>query len=308
MTSATHVLSDLETKAAAGQSLTAQEAERMVATVDLVSVGVVGESARRAVSADVVTFGRVLELTPIHSPALRVTPDATLAAVAGEVRITGVPLTADQAIGAVRQVTASMKGCRTGYSLADLWALSGGDAVRLAQLAAGLVAAGLDAVAELPIDRFSDVDQAAAAVEGATRGGLGVWRMTVHEAGAAVRLDLILRAAELQRRVSCLRAFAPLPRLDPAGEPSTGYDDVRTVAVARAVCLNIPHIQVDWPLYGPKLAQVAIAFGANDIDGIAVTDQPDLGPRRGAVEDILRQIRAAAAVPAERDGRYERRK
>jgi 2-iminoacetate synthase ThiH len=41
------------------------------------------------------------------------------------------------------------------------------------------------------------------------------------------------------------------------------------MALARLMCRSIPFIQVDWPLYGPKLAQVAIAYGANDIDGIA---------------------------------------
>jgi aminodeoxyfutalosine synthase len=111
----------------------------------------------------------------------------------------------------------------------------------------------------------------------------------------------------MQAATGAARAFAPLPRREPADLPSTGYDDVRTVAMARLVCVAIPFIQVDWPLYGPKLAQVAIAFGANDIDGIAPVDAPDLGPRRAPVEDISRQIRAASGTPLERDGRYEHR-
>ena len=76
------------------------------------------------------------------------------------------------------------------------------------------------------------------------------------------------------------KEFAPLPREDVPEQPSTGYDDVRTVAVARLVCSGIASIQVDWPLYGPKLAQVAIAFGADDIDGVAAIDALNLGPRR----------------------------
>jgi 2-iminoacetate synthase ThiH len=47
----------------------------------------------------------------------------------------------------------------------------------------------------------------------------------------------------------------------------------------------------------PKLAQVAIAYGANDIDGVAVVDQAELGPRRSAREEIERQIRAVVATP-----------
>ena len=110
---------------------------------------------------------------------------------------------------------------------------------------------------------------------------------------------------QVQEETSALRAFAPLPRQDPANLPATGYDDVRTVAAARLMARSIPFIQVDWALYGPKLAQVAIAYGANDIDGVAVTDAQNLGHRRSPKEDIERQIRAAACVPVERDGRYE---
>ena len=61
---------------------------------------------------------------------------------------------------------------------------------------------------------------------------------------------------------------------------------------------------MDWPLYGPKLAQVAIAYGADDIDGVAAVDTLQLGHRRSPREDIERQIRAAGAAPVERDGRY----
>jgi 2-iminoacetate synthase ThiH len=57
-------------------------------------------------------------------------------------------------------------------------------------------------------------------------------------------------------------------------------------------------------LYGPKLAQVAIAYGADDIDGVAAVDTLQLGHRRSPREDIERQIRAAGAAPMERDGRY----
>jgi aminodeoxyfutalosine synthase len=119
------------------------------------------------------------------------------------------------------------------------------------------------------------------------------------------RLDLIDRVARLQEAAGDVRAFAPLPRVDPLDEPSTGFDDARTVAAARLM-LDGPVIQVDWPLYGPKLAQVAVIFGAGDIDGVAAVDDAALGPRRAARADIERQIRAASGTPVERNGRYER--
>jgi aminodeoxyfutalosine synthase len=121
-------------------------------------------------------------------------------------------------------------------------------------------------------------------------------------------LDLIDRAVAVQQETGVLRAFAPLPRTDRSEAPSTGYDDIRTVAVAQLVAGGaIPAIQLDWVLYGPKLAQVAIAYGATDIDGVSAVDTAGLGPRRAPRADIERQIRSAFADPVERNGRYETR-
>jgi aminodeoxyfutalosine synthase len=87
-------------------------------------------------------------------------------------------------------------------------------------------------------------------------------------------------------------------------EPTTGYDDVKLIALARLVVSNIDSIQVDWPLYGPKLAQVALTVGADDVDGIAAADPGALGTRRSALEEIRSNIRAAGLEAAERDGRF----
>jgi aminodeoxyfutalosine synthase len=72
------------------------------------------------------------------------------------------------------------------------------------------------------------------------------------------------------------------------------------------VARDVPSIQVDWALYGPKLAQVALTVGADDVDGVAAVESSALGPRRSALEEILRNIRAAGLTPVERTGRYER--
>jgi aminodeoxyfutalosine synthase len=195
----------------------------------------------------------------------------------------------------------------TGFSLGDLLTFVGGDHLELADLARTLRADGLEAVAEVPLDRLGDTENAIEVVRAVAHGGLGAWRATVTRASMTDRLDLIARAIDIQSQTGVLRALAPLPRIDPADTPSTGYDDVRTIAVARIWARSIPAIQVDWPLSGPKLAQVAIAYGADDIDGIAATDDLQLGRRRSPREDMERQIRAAAAVPVERNGRYDRR-
>jgi hypothetical protein len=290
---------DLDDKAGRGERFDRLDAERVLAEPDLVSIGLLGEAARRRASQDVVTFGRVSEVAG-GAPA---EPGA-----AGELRVMGRPASIDEACRWVRSAADVAAGTPlTGLSLTDLLDLCGGDGATMREAAHALRSAGLESVAEVPLDRFESTAEAISTVQAIVDAGLHAWRWTIDQAGADVRLDLLMRAADMQAATHAARAFAPLPRRDSPDQPSTGYDDVRTVTVAKLVCVAIPFIQVDWPSYGPKLAQVAIAFGANDIDGIAPVDPPDLGPRRTPVEDISRQIRAASGTPAERNGRYERR-
>ncbi len=191
----------------------------------------------------------------------------------------------------------------TGFSLADLHALAP-DEDALASLCSRLHDAGLDAIAETPID-LDLLSQPAIAVRAARDAGLGVWRLTVQRlADNVARIATVERARELQAAVGGFRAFAPLPRTVSVTEPTTGYDDVKQVALARVVVTNIDSIQVDWPIYGPKLAQVALTVGADDVDGIAAVDPGVLGTRRSPIEEIKGNIRAAALEAVERDGRF----
>lgn len=292
---AVHALGDLEERLARGERMDRTDAERLFRCPDLVSVGVIGEQARRAISGSRVAFCRVAVVTD--------DVPSTEPGEAGEVRLVGTAASIDAVRERVRSAV-SWAGDTpvTGFALADLVAICEGDTRRLSALAANLAADGLAAVAEVALDGASSDDELVRQVQAVLAGGLGAWRVTVNEAaGAERRLDLIERACVVQQATGAIRAFAPLPRLDPADVPSTGYDDVKMVAAARVRCGDIPWIQVDWPLYGPKLAQVAITFGANDIDGVSTIDVDALGPRRAPLEDIRRQIRAAGAEPVERD-------
>jgi hypothetical protein len=290
-------LTDLAAKVAKREALTRADAERVLSCADLPAVGSLGEAARQARSGDRVTYGRVLTLAPGSRPESR--------EEAVEVRLTGGPASIDEACERVAAAVSLAAGATlTGYSLADLLQLVGSDHLALAALAKSLRHSGLQAVAEVPLDRLGDTENAVEVVRAVLYGGLGAWRATVDRAPAHARLDLIDRATAIQQETNALKAFAPLPRMEEAEGPSTGYDDVRTVAVAALMCASIPNIQVDWPLYGPKLAQVAIAYGANDIDGVSPTDTLDQGPRRSPREDVERQIRAAFAVPVARNGQY----
>jgi aminodeoxyfutalosine synthase len=292
-------LQDLEARAARGEAFSRADAERVMACADLVSVGVLGETARKAARGDRVTFCRVCRVGPGAWP-----PDR---GEAGEVRLEGVPASAEEARARVQEAAAFAEGVPlTGFSLADLLTLAGGDHLALVELAHALRADGLEAT-PLPIDRLGDAENTLEVVRAATRGGLGVWRAVVDRSAPEDRLDLIERAQVVQRETGALRAFAPLARFDAKDTPSTGYDDVKVIALARLVCREIPSIQVDWSLYGPKLAQVAIAYGADDLDAVPAADALGLGHRRSPGEDVRRQIAAAFAEPAERTGRFEPR-
>ena len=290
-------VSRFESLVSAGTPLSRAQAEELLSSPDLIGVGSLGEMARRASTGERVTFGRVLTVAPGAAFAS--------AGEAGEVRLTGAVQSADDARRRVREARPAVgAACLTGFSLANLLAISGSDHLALAELAGALKADGLEAIAEAPLDELGDADNIVEVIRAVEHGGLSVWRATIGRAAIGDRLGWFDRAAAVQRETSAFKAFAPLPRHDSADSPATGYDDVRSVAAARLMCRSIPFIQVDWPLYGPKLAQVAIAYGANDIDGVAVGDPAGLGHRRSPREEIERQIRAAFASPAERDGRY----
>src|SRR2546422_826225 len=111
--------------------------------------------------------------------------------------------------------------------------------------------------------------------------------------------------ADSRRAAAATRAFAPLPRTVTPAVPTTGYEDVTRVALARVIVDNVASIQVDWSLYGPKLAQVALTVGADDVDGVSAEDDMTEGRRRAPLEEIRRNIRAANQEPVERNGRFD---
>jgi aminodeoxyfutalosine synthase len=284
-----------------GRAFTSEEAAEVAACPDLVSVGVLGELARKAMRGDRVTFARVAVLSSEV-----VAPPTAGRGDAQEVRLVGRPVSLDDARARAAAARSMAEGATlTGFSTADLLELAGHDHLALAGVARALADAGLAAVAETPIDRLGDAEHASEVVRAVRHGGLGVWRLTVDRATPDDRIALIERAAAVAADVGGILALAPLARLDQGDVPSTGYDDVKTVAIARLMCRSIPSIQVDWMLYGPKLAQVAIAYGADDLDAVSPYEDPAAGARRTPRAEIERHIRAAYAEPAERSVKYE---
>ena len=274
--------------------LTRADVESLLSAANLLDLGQRADEARRARHGNTATYVTVFEL--IAGPEGPRHPDEGVR----EVRITGRPQSIDAAVASVKAAKA-IAGARvlTGFSLSDLIDLAAESGATLEELASRLSSAGLESVAEVPIDLVADPGRA---VRDLLAGGVSAWRVVVHRAVWADRLALIDKVSELQRATGAVKAFAPLPRIDDRAEPSTGFDDVRTIAAARLMC-DVPRIQVDWPLYGPKLAQVALTYGADDIDGVSAVDTLGLGRRRAPIEDVERNIRAAGLEPQLRSGR-----
>jgi aminodeoxyfutalosine synthase len=124
-------------------------------------------------------------------------------------------------------------------------------------------------------------------------------------------VDHLIRLRELQDETGGFVTFTPLafqPWEAPAMKlpETTGFDDLKAIAVARLLLDNIPHIKSYWIMITPRLAPVGLSFGADDIDG-TVTEEKiahDAGastPQVMTVHERVRLIREAGRRPVERD-------
>jgi hypothetical protein len=278
-------------------SLTDAHLSTLTASHDIITIGMQADDVRRQMHGTRTTFLRVADVTAAPGAPVQVPPGT------GEVRIAGMPASRAAAIGRVTEVRAAI-GDRplSGFSLADLEQVAILERATLRSLLEDLCAAGLELVAEAPFERLQDPRRS---LEQVNIGGLALARLTVEQLPEADGIALFKQIVQVQRSVGFIRAFAPLPRRVNPAVPTTGYDDVKRVALARIVIENIPSIQVDWSLYGPKLAQVALTMGADDIDGVSADDDASEGRRRAPLEEIQRNIRAAGLDPVERNGRFE---
>jgi len=280
-------------------SVTDAELASLASSHDIITLGTLADEARRQRHGLRTTFVRVADV------AAELRAPMTWPSAAGEIRIVGTPADRATALARVQPLSAAAGDVPlSGFSLADLEELAGRDKVPLRSLLEELRAAGLQLVAEAPFDRLRNPR---ASIEEVNIAGLALARLTVHQLPDTDAPSLLKQIAALQSAVAVIRAFAPLPRKMNPAAPTTGYDDVKRVALARLYVGSVPSIQVDWSLYGPKLAQVALTFGADDVDAVSALDETGEGRRRAPLEEIRRNIRAAGLEPVERDGRFDLR-
>lgn len=290
----------LVARLASGAALSEADAAALAVAPDILSLGMLADEARRRKHGSRTTYVRVADVSLPHPG-----EPVAIPAAAREVRVVTGAAELESRMSALYEV---VKAAGTvpvsAASLADLQAHLAVSGRPLPDLLRAIRRAGVTSIAEAPLDLLREPE---AALEAVRESGLGLARLTVHrQADAAVRIALIKKAAELQDALGWLRSFAPLPRSWSAASPTTGYEDVRQIALARLIADNIPSIQVDWSLYGPKLAQVALTVGADDLDGVSPMDDGPEGRRRAPLEEVRRNIRAAALEPEERDGDYRR--
>jgi aminodeoxyfutalosine synthase len=128
------------------------------------------------------------------------------------------------------------------------------------------------------------------------------------------RIDHLIRLRELQDETGGFQTFIPLAfhpdntNLSRIAKPS-GLTDLRVMAVSRLMLDNFPHIKAYWVMLGIKTAQVALSFGADDLDGTVVHEKiyHDAGsdsPQELTVAEIRHFIEEAGRVPVERDTLY----
>jgi len=131
------------------------------------------------------------------------------------------------------------------------------------------------------------------------------------------KVEHLIRLRELQDETGGFLAFVPLAyhsqgtrlgSLD-GRRRTSGVEDLKTIAVSRLMLDNFPHIKAFWIMLGPKLAQIALHFGADDFDGTVVEERITHSagaetPEGLSVSEITRSIRETGTAPVERDTLY----
>jgi aminodeoxyfutalosine synthase len=133
------------------------------------------------------------------------------------------------------------------------------------------------------------------------------------------RIDHLTMLRDLQDETGGFLTYVPLAyhpdhnelgeRLGRTGTATTGFDDLRNLAVGRLYLDNIPHIKTHWIMVTPGLSQASLAFGVNDLEGTVVREK--IYHEAGAttaqamtLDGVLALIRGANRIPVERDSLY----
>ena len=129
------------------------------------------------------------------------------------------------------------------------------------------------------------------------------------------RVDHLMKLRRLQDKTGGFQAFIPLAyhpkNTEIKGSYTSGLDDLRTIAVSRLYLDNFDHIKAYWVMLGEKISQLALKFGADDIDGTIIEEKItcSAGGLTGGqltAEQLSDMIKKADRIPVERDSFYRK--
>jgi aminodeoxyfutalosine synthase len=162
---------------------------------------------------------------------------------------------------------------------------------------------------KIPGDRWLEV------METAHRAGIrtNATMLYGHVEDLSDRVDHLSRLRGLQDRTKGFQAFIPLAyhpkNTEIKGTYTSGIDDLKTVAVSRIFLDNVDHIKAYWIMLGEKISQLALLFGADDIDGTIIEEKithsaGGLTGEKLTAEQLVNLIRKTGKVAVERDSFY----
>jgi len=163
---------------------------------------------------------------------------------------------------------------------------------------------------KIPGDRWIEVMEAAHRVGIRTNATM----LYGHVEGLADRVDHLSRLRNLQDKTKGFQAFIPLAyhpkNTEMKGSYTSGIDDLKTAAVSRIFLDNFAHIKAYWIMLGEKISQLALMFGADDIDGTIIEEKitHSAGGMTGeklTAEQLVNLIQKAGKIAVERDSFYK---
>jgi aminodeoxyfutalosine synthase len=141
-----------------------------------------------------------------------------------------------------------------------------------------------------------------------------------HVETAADRLEHLAMLRALQDETGGFLTYIPLAyhpdhnelgeELGRVGTATTGFEDLKNIAVGRLFLDNVPHVKTHWPMVTPFLSQIALSFGCDDVEGTVVYERVyhEAGAQTAMhmrYHELVRLIRGAAKHPVERNSLYQ---
>jgi aminodeoxyfutalosine synthase len=141
-----------------------------------------------------------------------------------------------------------------------------------------------------------------------------------HVETARDRIDHLTMLRNLQDETGGFLTYIPLAyhpdhnelgqEMGRVGTATTGYEDLKNIAIGRLYLDNIPHVKTHWPMVTPFVSQIALSFGCDDVEGTVVYERiyHEAGAHTAMhlpYMDLVRLIRGAGKQPVERDSLYQ---